>query len=71
MPEDELPVTKSLRDWKGGDAEGAGRVITSLYSDLHRVASQLLSSERTEHTLQPTALINELCLRLAGTNLPE
>jgi RNA polymerase sigma factor (TIGR02999 family) len=71
MPEDESSVTRFLRDWKQGDAEGAGRVIASLYSELHRTASQLLSSERPEHTLQPTALINELYLRLAGTKPPE
>jgi RNA polymerase sigma-70 factor, ECF subfamily len=71
MPEDESPVTQSLRNWKQGDADGAGRVIASLYTELHRIASQLFSSERPEHTLQPTALINELYLRLAGTNLPE
>jgi RNA polymerase sigma factor (TIGR02999 family) len=71
MPEDESPVTQSLRNWQQGDSEGAGRVITSLYSDLHRIASQLLSSERPEHTLQPTALVHELYLRLTGANLPE
>jgi RNA polymerase sigma factor (TIGR02999 family) len=37
-----------------------------LYTELHRMAVRLFSSERTGHTLQPTALVNELYLRLAS-----
>jgi len=71
MPEKDSPVTQSLHDWKPGDAERAGQVVASLYSELHRIAAQLLSSERPDHTLQPTALINELYLRLTAAHVPE
>jgi RNA polymerase sigma-70 factor (ECF subfamily) len=38
--------------------------LTSLYPELKRIARQRMSAERDDHTLQPTALINELYLRL-------
>jgi len=60
-----------LRDWNAGDADGAGRVVARLYSELHRMAAQMLGSERTGHTLQPTALIHELYLRLGAGHPPE
>ena len=40
--------------------------VASLYTELHRMAVRLFSAERTGHTLQPTALVNELYLRLAS-----
>lgn len=66
-----LPITQFLRDWKEGDSDSAGRVVSGLYSELHRMASHLLSSERAGHTLQPTALINEVYLRLGSGNAPD
>jgi RNA polymerase sigma factor (TIGR02999 family) len=59
-----------LQDWNGGDVTSAGQLVSGLYSELHRMAAHLLRSERPGHTLQPTALINEVYLRL-GSNLPE
>jgi RNA polymerase sigma factor (TIGR02999 family) len=67
----DLPITQFLRDWKEGDPESAGRVVSGLYSELHRMAERLLRSERPSHTLQPTALINEVYLRLGGANAPK
>jgi len=67
----QAPITQFLRDWKRGDADSAGRVVASLYSELHRMAAQLLRSERSSHTLQPTALIHELYLRLDAGNPPD
>jgi RNA polymerase sigma factor (TIGR02999 family) len=71
MPGEDNPVTDALHDWHQGSATGAGRVIERLYPELHRLAAQLLSSERPDHTLQPTALIHELYLRLAFADIPE
>lgn len=45
--------------------------VADLYGELHRMAARALSSERPDHTLQPTALINELYLRLRGTGRPD
>src|SRR5689334_7987191 len=41
-----------------------------VYQELHRIASGYLSGERAGHTLQPTALIHEVYLRLLGTDHP-
>lgn len=65
------PITQYLKDWKEGDADSAGRVVSELYSELHRMAAHLLRSERAGHTLQPTALINEVYLRLGNGTVPE
>ena len=43
-------------------------LVTLLYQELRRVARRALRSERPNHTLQPTALINETYLRLAAQN---
>lgn len=60
-------VTQLLLDL-GPDALAEGpardRLIDLLYGELHRMASRLLQRERPDHTLQPTALINEAYLRL-------
>ena len=45
--------------------------VASLYTELHRMAARMFSSERTGHTLQPTALVNELYLRLASGEEPK
>lgn len=64
-------ITQHLREWNHGDQASLGLLMTSVYWELHRMASRALSSERTGHTLQPTALINELYLRLQSSNPPE
>lgn len=69
--EGEGTITQRLRDWNGGDPASLGLVMTSLYWELHRMASRALASERSGHTLQPTALINELYLRLHAANPPQ
>jgi RNA polymerase sigma factor (TIGR02999 family) len=71
LSDKDLPITRFLRDWKEGNPESAGRVVSGLYSELHRMAARLLRSERASHTLQPTALINEVYLRLGTDNVPE
>jgi len=45
-------------------ANSTDALLQTLYSELRRLASQQLASERPDHTLQPTALVNEVCLRL-------
>lgn len=53
-----------LRAWRGGD-EGIGSELMPLvYDDLHLRAQRFLARERRDHTLQPTALVNEAYLRL-------
>jgi RNA polymerase sigma factor (TIGR02999 family) len=57
-------VTAALRAWRGGDARAQDELMQLVYPELHRRAERLLARERPGHTLQPTALISELYLRL-------
>src|SRR5438874_10381439 len=59
-------VTQLLRAWSDGDADGFDRVLPLVYEELHRMAARYLVGERSTVSLQTTALINELCLRLLG-----
>jgi RNA polymerase sigma-70 factor (ECF subfamily) len=59
-------VTQLLRAWSEGDADAFERVLPLVYEELHRMAARYLAGERLGITLQATALVNELCLRLLG-----
>ncbi|MFL5406178.1 MAG: ECF-type sigma factor, partial [Myxococcales bacterium] len=59
-------VTQLLRAWSAGDADAFERVLPLVYEELHHMAARYLVGERSANSLQPTALINELCLRLLG-----
>jgi RNA polymerase sigma factor (TIGR02999 family) len=59
-------VTILLRAMKNGDESAAGKLLPLVYNELHRLAKSYMRRERSDHTLQPTALINEVYLRLAG-----
>jgi len=59
-------VTQLLRAWSDGDADAFDRVLPLVYEELHRMAARYLVGERSSVSLQTTALINELCLRLLG-----
>jgi RNA polymerase sigma factor (TIGR02999 family) len=69
-PTDEVPdvgnVTKLLLDWRKGDAAALERLTPIIYSDLMRLARARLKAESRDCTLQPTALVHESYLRLAG-----
>jgi len=65
-----IPVTRYLRDWSEGEAS-AGHVFSALYGELRVMASRLLSREGPGHTLQPTALVHELYLRLGASKPPD
>ena len=59
-------VTFWLREWHGG-ADGALERLTSLlYQDLRRLAAHYLRDERGDHTLQATALVHEVYLRVSS-----
>ena len=57
-------VTALLKAWSDGDSEAADQLIAIVYDELRRQASRYLSRERGDHTLRPTALVNEAYLRL-------
>lgn len=54
---------------KDGDGSAPGKLLPLVYDELHRLASAFMKRERPGHTLQPTALINEAYMRLAGNNV--
>ena len=58
------PVTALLREWRKGDAEAGRELIVLLQPELRRMAAYHMRGERIGHTLQPTALVNELYLQL-------
>ena len=59
-------ITGLLSRWAKGDSEAFGALMPVVYDELRKLAGHYLSRERTDHTLQPTALVHEAYLRLAG-----
>lgn len=59
-------VTGLLQAWSDGEAGAFDRVLPLVYDELHRIAARHLAGERASISLQATALVNELCLRLLG-----
>jgi len=57
-------VTALLRAWTGGDEKALDKFLPVLYEELRRTARAYMRRERSEHTLQTTALVNEVFLRL-------
>lgn len=64
-------VPDLLASMAKGDESAAEKLFPLVYDELHRLASQLMSRERRNHTLQPTALIHEAWLRLAQPRTSE
>lgn len=64
-------VTLLLAEMKRGNSGALPRLIPLVYNELRRLAANCLKAERDGHTLQPTALVHEAYLRLAGQNRAE
>jgi len=62
-------VTQLLRQWSGGDKEALNELMPLVYDQLRKLASRYLYSERPDHTLRATALVNEAYLRLVDAEL--
>jgi len=56
--------------FREGDREAEAQLIPIVYAELRRLASFCLNRERTDHTLQPTALVHEAFLRMVHENQP-
>ena len=61
-------VTQLLNEMAKGDSGAAEKLLPLVYSELHRLAAAYMRRERSDHTLQATALINEAYLRLSKDN---
>jgi RNA polymerase sigma factor (TIGR02999 family) len=59
-------VTRLLARWNQGEPQALAELMPLVYQELHQLASHYLRHERSDHTLQPTALVNEAYLRLTG-----
>ena len=57
-------VTRLLKAWSGGDEDALARLAPVVEAELHRLARHYMRGERVNHTLQPTALVNEAFARL-------
>lgn len=62
-------VTEMLLDWRSGNKEALGELMPLVYDELRRLAAHYMRRERAQHTLQPTALVNEAYLRLIGMKI--
>jgi RNA polymerase sigma-70 factor (ECF subfamily) len=59
-------LTGLLRVWSEGDERAFERLLPLVYDELHRMALRYLAGERRNLSLQATALVNEVCVRLLG-----
>jgi RNA polymerase sigma factor (TIGR02999 family) len=59
-------VTELLRRWSGGDVSARESLVPLVYDELRRLARYYLAGQRSDHTLQSTAIVHEAYLRLAG-----
>jgi len=61
-------ISLLLDQYREGHTEAFGKLMALVYDDLRRLAAWQLQTERSEHTLQPTALVHEAYMKLAGQN---
>jgi RNA polymerase sigma factor (TIGR02999 family) len=57
-------ITALLLAWHGGEVTAGHRLVEAVYDELRRVARRQLARERANHSLSPTALVNEAYLKL-------
>jgi RNA polymerase sigma factor (TIGR02999 family) len=59
-----VAITQLLMDWRAGNQAALDQLTPLLYGELRKIAASYLRRERAEHTLQPTALVNEAYMQL-------
>ncbi len=64
MEESDGDVTRLLQQWRDGESTAFDALVPLVYQQLHTIARGYMHRERHDHTLQPTALVNEVYLRL-------
>ncbi len=63
-PPDPANVTRLIADWQAGKAGAADDLFRQVYQELRRMARGYIARERQDHTLTPTGLVNQACLRM-------
>ncbi len=66
MASSEHQITDILHNWSHGDPEALGKLMPIVFDELRRIAAGYFEQEGKGHTLQPTALVNEVYLKLVG-----
>jgi ECF sigma factor len=61
-------ITRILDQVHNGDPKAAAVLLPLVYDELRQIAADKMANEMAGHTLQPTALVHEACLRLAGAD---
>jgi RNA polymerase sigma factor (TIGR02999 family) len=64
-------VTRLLQRLREGEPGALDELMPIMYAELHRIARSFMSRQRSGHTLQPTALVNEAFIRLVGDGEPQ
>ena len=71
MPSIDADLTHLLYAWSQGDPAALERLVPLVFEDLRRMARRHLQGERAGHTLQPTALVNEVYVKLMDQREPD
>lgn len=66
MTEKDSEITRLLKAWSGGQDAALEELMPLVHNELRRVARRYMKNERAGNTLQPTALVNEVYLRLVN-----
>lgn len=69
-PAPKAEVTQLLASIREGDGNAVEKLTPLVYDELRRLAGRQMSGERSSHTLQATALVNEAYMRLVGADVP-
>jgi RNA polymerase sigma-70 factor, ECF subfamily len=67
--EDSAEIVRLLAEWRGGDRTAYDRLFPLVYAELHRLARGKLRRESPGHSLQPTLLVHEVYMRMAGADV--
>jgi len=67
--EDSAEIVQLLEAWRGGDRTAYDRLFPLVYAELHRLARGKLRRESPGHSLQPTLLVHEVYMRMAGADV--
>lgn len=70
MEDGPIALTQLLHSWQQGDPRASELLAEAVYQELRQVAARRLANERRDHTLQPTALVNETFVRLLDAGIP-
>jgi len=64
-------VTRLIERYRAGEGDALEELVRLVYDELRRLAAWQMRGERSDHTLQPTALVHEAYMRLAGADDPQ